>query len=143
MRRGFSLVEIMVVVGIVIILVVIAAPAILRSRVVGNESAGLANLRTMNNACQLYHINRQVYPANLMDLAEPVSSPPYIEPLLASGRKQGYEFNYRMIDSDRFTVNANPSNSGLLRGRYFFVDETGVIRQNPSQPAGADDEIVK
>jgi prepilin-type N-terminal cleavage/methylation domain-containing protein len=143
MRRAFTLIEIMVVVGIIIILVVIAAPSILRSRIVANESAALANLRTLNNACQLYHINKEAYSNNLQDLAEPASSPPYIDPELASGHKQGYEFNYSLIDADRFTVNANPTTSGLLRGRYFFMDETGMIRANPSQPAGAGDEIVK
>ncbi len=142
MRRAFTLIEIMVVVGIIIILVVIAAPSILRSRIVANEGAALANLRTLNSACQLYHINNETYSNNLQDLAEPVSSPPYIDPALASGHKQGYEFNYSLLGAERFTVNANPTTSGLLKGRYFFMDETGIIRANPSQPAGPGDEIV-
>ncbi len=143
MKRGFTLVEIMIVMGIVIILVVIATPSILRSRIVANEGAALANLRTLNNACQLYHINKETYSNNLGDLAEPLSSPSYIDTTLANGHKQGYEFDYNLIDTDRFTVNANPTTSGLLRGRYFFMDESGIIRANPSQPAGPDDEIVK
>jgi len=143
MKRGFTIVEIMVVVGIIMILVVIAAPGIMRSRIVGNEAAAVANLRTLNNACQMYHINIEAYPDSLQDMAEPQANPPYLDPVLATGRKQGYEFIYSLLDADRFTVNANPTTSGLLKGRYFFMNETGVIRSNPTQPAGPDDEIVK
>jgi type II secretory pathway pseudopilin PulG len=139
---GFTLVEIMIVVAIVIILVSLATPNILRSRVNANEGAAIANLRSINSACQLYHIDREAYPGSLSDLIEPNSSPAYIDPTLASGRKQGYEFIYSLFNDDHFTVNANPTTRGLLQGRYFYMDETGIIRAKSGDPAGHDDEII-
>lgn len=143
MKRGFTLIEIMIVVAIVIVLVMLAVPNILRSRVVANEGAALANLRSINSACQIYHINKETYPASLSDLIEPNSSPPYIDTMLASGKKQGYEFAYELLNSDHFTVNANSLSGGLLKGRYFYTDESGVVRTKSDGPAGPEDEAIK
>jgi hypothetical protein len=73
---------------------------------------------------------------------EPVSNPPYIDPVLATGRKQSYEFIYNFVDQDHFTLNANPTSLGLLKGRYFYMDEVGIIRGKIDGMAGASDEIV-
>lgn len=140
MRRAFTLVEIMIVVGIVIILITLAVPNILRSRVIANEGATLANLKAINNACQLYHINQEKYPDSLDVLAN--ANPPYLDSTLASGKKQSYEFIYTLVSDDHFTVNANPTYTGLLKGRYFYMDETGIIRANSTGPAGPNDEII-
>ena len=140
-RTGFTLIEIMIVVVIVIVLVTIAVPGILRSRVVANEAAALANLRTLNDACQSYHMNEESYPGALLDLS--TANPAYIDNVLGSGQKQGYQFVYVRVDPDHFTVNANPMHTGLLRGRYFYMDESGTIRSNNSAPAGPDDEIIR
>lgn len=142
-NRGFTLVEIMLVVGLVVILLTLAMPSILRSRIVANESAAIANLKTVENACQLYHIAKQTYPPELTELTSPASEPPYIDPVLAQGRKQGYQFVYSLVDPDHFTLNANPTTTGLLKGRYFYVDESGSVRANPDSLAGASDEAVK
>jgi len=138
---AFTLIEMMVVVAVVIVLVSIAVPSVLRSRVVANEGAAIANLKTLYNSAQSYHIDAGHYPSLLSDLSSAV--PPYIDSVLGSGTKQGYEFIYQSPDSDRFIVNANPSHSGLLRGRYFFMDEGGSIRYRVDSQAGPSDEIIK
>lgn len=140
MKRGFTLVEIMIVVAIMMILVGMSIPFILRSRSVANEGAAVANLKAISDACQLYHSNRGSYPDSLQDLALPNSNPPYIDSALASGSKQGYDFIYAKIDLG-FTVNANPNS--VLRGRYYFIDETGTMRVNDSQQAGSSDVAVQ
>ena len=139
---AFTLVQIMIVLAIVIVMLTIAVPNLLRSRVIANETVALTNCRAVNNACQLYHINQETYPNSLSDLVEPVSNPPYIDSTLASGRKQGYEYIYVLVDSGHFTLNANPTSSGLLKGRYFYMDENGIIRAKADGPAGPTDEIV-
>lgn len=139
-RRGFTLIEIMIVVAIVIVLTTIAVPGILRSRVVANEGAAIANLKTLNNACQTYHMDQQIYPDSLHTLA--TANPPYIDNVLGEGTKQGYQFIYESADSDHFTVHANPIHTGLLKGRYFFLDESGTIRTKNDAPASGSDEIV-
>jgi len=139
-RRAFTLMEIMVVVAIVIILVGIAIPNILRSRVAANEAAAMANLKAVGNSCQAYHIDQQSYPNSLLDLS--TSNPPYIDNVLGSGEKQGYEFIYESTDADHFTIHANPIHTGLLKGRYFYLDESGTIRFKIDEPASINDEIV-
>lgn len=139
-RSGFTLMEIMIVVGIVTVLLTLAVPNFIRSRVIGNETAALANCRAINNGCQLYHVNQETYPESLSELIEPASNPPYIDAVLASGRKQGYEFVYEFVDSGHFALNANPTSAGFLKGRYFYMDESGVVRANSDGPAGPEDE---
>ncbi len=140
-QGGFTLVEILIIVALVIILATMAAPNILRSRVNANEGTAVGNLRSINNACQLYHLNQDQYPEALADLSN--TTPPYLDSTLASGEKQSYKFVYKLVSSDQFTVNANPISTGLLRGKYFYMDETGVIRYNSTGPADSGDEIVK
>ncbi len=139
---AFTLVEILVVLAIVMVLLAIAMPNFLRSRVIANETVTLTNCRSINNSCQLYHINQETYPSSLADLVEPISNPPYIDSTLATGRKQSYEYIYQLVDSGHFTLNANPTSSGLLKGRYFYMDESGIIRGKTDGPAGPTDEIV-
>ena len=141
-KSGFTLMEIMIVLAIVMALLAIAAPGLLRSRVTANETAALTNCRAINNASQLYHINQETYPSSLSDLVEPTSNPPYVDSALACGHKQSYEFVYQLVDADHYTLNANPTSTGLLKGRYFYTDESGIIRFRSDGPAGPNDEIV-
>ncbi len=141
-KSGFTLVEIMVAVAIIMVLLTIAVPGFLRLRVIANENTALANCRAISSACQLYHVNKETYPGSLSSMIEPESNPPYIDTILATGRKQGYEFIYNLTDADHFILNANPLSAGLLKGRYFYMDETGIIRAKADGPAGPNDKIV-
>lgn len=141
MKRGFTLVEIMVVISIVIILVSFTLPNILRSRVITYECLAIANLQILNRACQSYHIDQGTYPTSLLDLS--TASPPYIDGALGSARKQSYEFIYALVNPDHFTVNANSLHITLLKGRYFYLDESGIIRFNRNQQAGPNDEVIE
>jgi len=138
---GFTLIEIMIVVAIVMILIGLLIPQILRSRIIGIETATIGNLKTLVNACQLYSIDNRTYPSQLTDLSDAI--PRYADPLLASGTKQGYKFDYNLVNSEHFTIQASSLSSGLLKGRYFYADELGVIHYNAEAEAGPDDEIVK
>lgn len=139
MRRGFTLIEIMVVVAILVVLLGLAIPNILRSRSVANEGAAVANLKILSDACQLYQAGGGAFPASLAELALPVSNPPYVDQLLGSGSKQGYSFNYA-LNGLGFTINANPSS--FLGGRYYYVDETGALHAREGQAAGPSDPIL-
>src|SRR5205085_10654030 len=50
MRNGFSLLELLIVVAIILIIATIAIPSLLRSRQAAQESSAVANLRTINTA---------------------------------------------------------------------------------------------
>lgn len=143
MNLGFTLVEIMIVVGIVLVLLIIAVPNYLRSRLNTIETAAVSACLTINNSCQLYHINNESFPDGLSDLVEPSSNPAYLDPALASGRKESYEFIYSLVSTDNFTLNANPLSTGLLKGRYFYIDETGVVHVDEERAADSDDPIFR
>lgn len=140
---AFSLVEIMVVVGIIVVLVALTIPNFLRSRIVATEGAALANLKSLLNVCQVYYATNGSYPDDLTDLIKPTSDPPYIDEVLAAGTKQNYTFTYNVTLSNGFTINADPAGlMATLNARHFYTDETGVIRVNAAAQAGPGDPAI-
>ncbi len=138
-RKGFTIVELMVAVGIVMVLALLVIPNVWRARVNSNESAAVSNLRSLNGALQLYYINNNTFPRILNTLIAPNSDPAYIETELASGTKTGYTFSYVRTDASHFYINANPQSAGRTGNRYFYIDETGVVRSSQEGEAGEDD----
>ncbi len=133
--------DIMIAVAVLIILVSLALPNFLRSRIIANEVIALTNTKTIANACLFYHATHGSFPAILADLS--TGNPPYIDSQLASGSKQGYEFRYNRTGSNTFTINANPTSAELLRGKYYYSDESGIIRSKADGPAGPGDPTIE
>ncbi|HAJ57248.1 MAG TPA: pili assembly chaperone [Candidatus Omnitrophica bacterium] len=123
--RGFTLVEIMVVVAVIVLLAAMAIPGILRSRMNANEAAAIASVKTISWATTTYRAINPAYPANLSELTS--SNPSYVDSVLGSGTKQGYSF-VLSGDPDTFNLTAVPVTSNVTGVRTFFVDESGVIR---------------
>ena len=139
-KRGFTLIEIMIVVAILTTLATLAISSVLRARHNANEAAGIAALRTISTACESFRAAQTPtsYPANLAALSTAV--PPYIDAGLAGATasgtaKQGYFFTYAWITANQYTCTANPAVSGTTGTRIFFVDESGVIRLNNASGA--------
>ncbi|MDO8603394.1 MAG: type II secretion system protein [Candidatus Omnitrophota bacterium] len=131
--RGFTLVEIMIVVAIISLLAAIAIPNLLRARHNANEAAAIAALRTVSTACESFRSAQTptTYPANLAALGS--ATPAYIDGGLAGATaagtaKQGYFYTYALVNANQFTCTASPAVSGTTGTRVFFVDESGVIR---------------
>ncbi len=131
-RKGFTLVEIMIVVSILVTLAVIAIPGYLRARVIANESSAIASLRTVSTGCESFRATntnaagQPAYPPDLATLS--TENPPYIDPTLGGGTKQGYNFNYALVSANQYTCTAVPVTVNITGVRTFFVDESGVIR---------------
>jgi prepilin-type N-terminal cleavage/methylation domain-containing protein len=144
-KRGFTLVEIMIVVAIVMTLATIAISSVLRARQNANELAAVAGCKTIVTACQNFYANSfpHTYPLVLTDLISPVSIPPYIDSVLASGTKQGYVYTYEFVDEESFKLNADPSSSGKTGTRHFFADESGTIKADAAGQAGPGDPVVE
>lgn len=143
-RSGFTLVEIMIVLAIVMTLATLVVSSVLRARQNANEVAAVASCKTVATACQNFYTNNlpHTYPTGLADLIPPQSVPPYIDSVLASGTKQGYVFTYTFIDTESFTLNADPAISGKTGTRHFFVNESGVIKANAARQADSSDPAV-
>jgi prepilin-type N-terminal cleavage/methylation domain-containing protein len=146
-QKGFSLIELLIVVAIILIIAAIAIPNLLRSRMAANEASAVGSLRTINTACVTYSSTYGTgFPAALTNLAGPAPATAANADLidntlaLAPNTKSGYVFTYAPGAPvggtiNTYTLNANPANPGTTGQRGFFTDESGVIRADPTGPA--------
>jgi type IV pilus assembly protein PilA len=148
-HAGFSLLEMMIVVAIILIIGAIAIPKLLRSRIAANEAATCAALRVVGSMNVRYLVTYQLgFSQDLKSLGPPPrgSQPSsmasdLIDPVLASGIKNGYSFVYVPLDPagtgtpTGYTLNANPISPGQTGERYFYIDQTNTVRVNLNAPA--------
>jgi type IV pilus assembly protein PilA len=163
-QKGFSLVELILVVAVILILCAIAVPNFMRARMAANESSALASLRNIDTAQVAYAATYpQIgYAPDLNTLgpgptAGNTSSSSANAVLLdnvlgctagvgtAYCEKSGYQFSITAgtgTPLNTYSVNANPSALGQSGTRYFFTDNSAVIHFNTTTIAsGADQEI--
>lgn len=137
--RGFTLVELMIVVAIIAIIMGIALPNLLGARKAANESSAISSLRLICTACEQYRVSviPNSYPANLLALTIAGGAPTdFIDNVLATGVKADYVFSLAGANPNLVggltTWQAWASPLSLASGnRAFYVDQSGVIRQVP------------
>lgn len=149
-HHGFSLIELLIVVAIILIIVAIAIPNLLRSRIAANEASAVENLRTITTASVVYNSTwSNGFPPTLdnlggtssnpatCDLAilvdETITTPPY--------QKSGYTMSYAGMDG-KFTptppgcsapgylgylATATPISTGVSGQRSFCSTEPAII----------------
>lgn len=142
---GFTLVELMVVVAIIVILATLAISLMLRNRITTNEAIAIAGCRSVSSACQSYYASTipHLYPDTLARLGPEQSEPPYIDSALASGSRSGYDYTYQPGEDDAsFILRAEPVVFRRTGNRYFYTDETGKTTAKEGASAGPDDPAI-
>jgi type IV pilus assembly protein PilA len=155
--KGFSLIELLIVVAIILIIAAIAIPNLLRSRIAANQASAVGSLRTLNTAEITYSSTYNVgFTATMTYLAPPTSTTNtnptstaagLIDSVLALGSKSGYSFVYSAgaadstgrINTYSFTAVPISSSTGT---NYYFTDQSGVIRQNSTTTASSTDSPI-
>ena len=143
-QKGFSLIELLIVVAIILIIAAIAIPNLLRARMAANESSAVGSVRTINTAEISYFTTYGVGFAPLASLggaAVPcvaaLGQGCLIDNTLATGVKSGYTMDTPGVAAGTasaptvaYTVTAIPVAVGQSGQRSFFSDQSGVIRYN-------------
>ena len=160
-QKGFSFIELLIVVAIILIIAAIAIPNLLRSRMAANEASAVGSIRTINTAAISYNSSYgNGFPSKLTEIgttgaaAVSCDNAEYIDSVLTAGTKSGYTFavggGVTPVPAaskpagcttagfiDGYTVTAVPGNLGTTGQRSFCSDATGVIRFDPTGTAPA------
>jgi prepilin-type N-terminal cleavage/methylation domain-containing protein len=122
-RSAFTLIELMIVVAVIAILMAIAIPSLLESRISANEASAVSSLRSISTINERYRLRFQTFAGTMGNLV----SAGLIESDLGGGSKSGYTFAYSG-STFSFSCTADPISPGSTGNRYFYVDTSGVIR---------------
>jgi prepilin-type N-terminal cleavage/methylation domain-containing protein len=155
-QKGFSLIELLIVVAIILIIAAVAIPSLIQSKMSANEASAVQTVRDINTAESVFSIQYGVgYSTNLSSLGGTSGTPSSTQALLIpdpvaqSGQKSGFQFLYVVTGTNgpggtpsNYTVNANPIAPGNTGRIWYFTDETMVIRENPTSTASSTDPSI-
>ena len=147
-QKGFSLIELLIVVAIILIIAAIAIPNLLRARMAANESSAVASLRTINTAEVTYNSTYYTtgFAATLAALGPSAANPCapalanacLIDSVLAAGAKSGYTFTGTAAGgppTNTYYWAAAPTVANQTGVRSFCSFEDAVVRVQPTGAA--------
>jgi type IV pilus assembly protein PilA len=154
-QKGFSLIELLIVVAIILIIAAIAIPNLLRSRMAANQASAVGSIRTINTASISYNSTYgNGFPPSMGAIGNngtttiTCTNAELIDSVLSSKTKSGYTFilspGATQVNSsasscaagygysDGYMVTAVPVTVGTTGQTSYCTDASGVIRFNPS-----------
>jgi type IV pilus assembly protein PilA len=146
-QKGFSLIELLIVVTIILIIAAIAIPNLIKSKMQANEAAAVGALKTLTESSVMYSNSYGSFPHAIAEMGPGGSAAPssaaadLIDSGLASGVKSGYKFTYNVVAADpagnvmSYTITATPVTPGSTGQRAFYTDASGTIRASQSGTA--------
>ena len=142
-RRGFSLIELLIVIAIILVIAAIAVPKMNRQLMAAHEMAAIRQIGTIHQGETQYYSQFGKYAESLLALGPPASgaagpaAADLIPKNLAEGKNSGFVFAVQPTPTG-YAVTAVPEAFGSSGSRTFYSDQTLVIRQNLTQePANA------
>jgi type IV pilus assembly protein PilA len=152
-QKGFSLIELLIVVAIILIIAAIAIPNLLRAKIAANQASAVGSLRTINSAEETFSSTySDYYTLTLVQLGGPVAGAAtcnkanLIDEVLSAGQKSGYTFVFvangvpglvagvpaacGASGDTGYGVSATPTTLNSTGTTSYCIDETGVVRVN-------------
>ena len=149
-EAGFSLIELLVVVAVILIIAAVAIPNYIKSKMRANEASAVQSLRNIATGEIVYSTTYGIdFSTSLVQLSGSGINPDQnnaglIDEVLAAGQKSGYVFTYTPLTNDAqghtatYSLAADPLTSTTGQ-RHFYADQSCVIRTNVSVAAGPSD----
>ena len=147
-QKGFTLLELLIVIAIILIILSIALPQMSKSRMHAQEMAAIKTMNTINTTEVQYQSQFGKFANSLAQLGPPPAggaegpeASGLISGNLATGTSSGYNFTITQTPAG-YGISAVPKTFGSTGRRTFYSDQSGVIRENwsadPATPNSAE-----
>jgi len=134
-RAGFSLIELLIVIAIILIILAVSIPQLGKARLYAQEMAAQKAIGTIHTEQAQYYSQYGRYAASLAELGPPASGSPganaagLIDPELATGEKGNFKFTLQP-SPDGYTITAVPVVFGTSGSHTYYSDQTMLIHEH-------------